>query len=145
MTTVLQGGCLCGAIRYEIAAGAQTGLDPKALPGTYCHCSMCRKATGGGYAAFVAVPRRAIRWTKGRPSTFRSSPLASRGFCPACGSPLFYDGDAEDHVALTVGSLDDPSGFKPDHHYGVESRLEWADCGPSLPGRETAERFEGQP
>ena len=144
MADVLEGGCLCGAIRYRIATGPETGLDPAALPGTYCHCSMCRKATGGGYAALVAIPRDAIAWTSS-PSIFRSSPIAHRGFCRSCGSPLFYEADAEDHVAITVGSLDDPSGFRPDHHYGIESRLAWADCGPGLPGHETEERFEGQP
>ena len=139
MTTTLQGGCLCKAIRYRITMASAE------LPGTYCHCSMCRKATGGGYAAFVSVPRDALDWTHGTVKVFRSSPVASRGFCADCGSPLFYEADGEDHVALTVGSLDDASGFRPDHHYGVESRLPWVDCGPNLPGHETTEKFDGQP
>ncbi len=139
MTTTLSGGCLCQAIRYRIT------MNSPDLPGTYCHCSMCRKATGGGYAAFVSVPRDALVWTQGTVKQFRSSPVATRGFCENCGSPLFYDADAEDHLALTVGSLDDASGFKADHHYGVESRLPWADCGPDLPGHATTEQFAGQP
>lgn len=141
----LHGGCLWGAVRYEIATGPQAGVDPAALLGTYCHCSMCRKATGGGYATLLSIPREAVRWTKGSPTLYRSSPIATRGFCRQCGSPLFYDGEAEKQLSLTAGSLDDPSGIKPDHHYGIESRLPWADCGPDLPGRETEERFEGQP
>jgi hypothetical protein len=141
----LQGGCLCGAVRYEIVTGPETGVDPAALPGTYCHCSMCRKATGGGYAALFSVAREALHWTHGSPTLYRSSPIATRGFCRECGSPLFYDGDAEKQLAVTAGSLDYPAGFKPAHHYGVESRLPWADCGRDLPGRETQERFEGQP
>jgi len=141
----LHGGCLWGAVRYEIATGPQAGVDPAALLGTYCHCSMCRKATGGGYATLLSIPREAVRWTKGSPTLYRSSPIATRGFCRQCGSPLFYDGEAEKQLSLTAGSLDDPSGVKPDHHYGIESRLPWADCGPGLPGRETEERFDGQP
>jgi len=43
---------------------------------------------------------------------------------------LFYDGDLGKNLSLAVGSLDDQSGVKPDHHYGIESRLPWADCGP---------------
>jgi hypothetical protein len=73
------------------------------------------------------------------------SPAATRGFCNLCGSPLYYGGDSEAALAVAVGSLDDPSGFKAGHHYGAESRLPWADCGPGLPERETEERFEGQP
>jgi hypothetical protein len=145
MARNLQGGCLCGAVRYEIATGGDTGVSPSHLAGTYCHCSMCRKATGGGYAMLFSVPRSAMSWTGGAPTIYRSSPVATRGFCAACGSPLFYDGDAEPMLSMTAGSLDDPSVFKPDHHYGVESRLPWADCGCDLPGKETEERFEGQP
>jgi hypothetical protein len=141
----IHGGCLCRAVRYEISVGSGTGIDPAALAGTYCHCSMCRKATGGGYATLFSVPRDAVRWTQEPPAIYRSSPLATRGFCRQCGSPLFYDGDAEKQLSLTVGSLDDAAAVKPDHHYGIESRLPWADCGRDLPGRETEERFEGQP
>jgi len=43
---------------------------------------------------------------------------------------LFYDADLGKSLSLAVGSLDDPSGVKPDDHYGIESRLPWADCGP---------------
>ena len=142
MTEGLKGGCLCGAVRYEVTTG-DGGVDPSDLRGTYCHCSMCRKATGGGYAMLFGVPRRAMTWTKGSPTIYRSSPVAKRGFCQACGSPLFYGGDMEAERSMTAGSLDDPSIFKPDHHYGVESRLPWADCGRDLPGKETEERVEG--
>jgi hypothetical protein len=141
----LLGGCLCGAVRYEIATGESTNVDASSLAGTYCHCSMCRKATGGGYAMLFHVPRDTITWTKGEPKVYRSSPVATRGFCNECGSPLYYDGDAEPTRSMTVGSLDNPSIFKPDHHYGIESRLPWADCGRDLPGKETEEQFEGQP
>jgi hypothetical protein len=143
--TTLQGGCLCGAVRYEIAAGPDTGIDPSAVSGVYCDCSMCRKATGGGYAIFLSIPRHAVSYTSGSPDLYRSSPIATRGFCKHCGSPLFYALDNDKLVSLTAGSLDDPSVLKPDHHYGIESRLPWADCGANLPGRETEERFEGQP
>ncbi len=143
--TIVQGGCLCGAVRYAIDTGGASGLDAGALAATYCHCSMCRKATGGGYATLLGIPRDALRWTRGAPQQYRSSPVATRGFCATCGSPLYDDGDAEDHLAVTVGSLDDASAVRPDHHYGIDSRLPWSDCGPDLPGHETTERFEGQP
>ena len=139
------GGCLCGAVRYRIALEGGTAGAAWNLAGNYCHCSMCRKATGGGYAVFFDVPRPTLAWTKGEPTIYRSSPVATRGFCANCGSPLYYDKDAESVRWMTVGSLDDPSNFKPRHHYGVESRLPWADCGRDLPGKETQESFEGQP
>lgn len=132
-----RGGCLCGAVRYRVAGPLGEG--------SFCHCSMCRKATGGGFATFVSVGRDAVAWTAGAPTLYRSSPIATRGFCARCGSPLFYDADAEDHLALLVGSLDDPSDVVPIRHDGIESRLPWVDCRPDLPGQETVEHFEGQP
>ena len=145
MKSVITGGCLCGAVRYSIAAGPDSGIDPSLLAATYCHCSMCRKATGGTHAALLAIPRHLVAWTAERPSTFRSSPIASRAFCYRCGSPLYYDGDHEATLAITVGSLDDPSVVRPHHHYGVESKLHWVDVGRSLPGRHTRETLHGQP
>jgi hypothetical protein len=145
MTNTVTGGCLCGAVRYAIEARPGSGVDATSLPAAYCHCSMCRKATGGPYACLLSIPRGAIAWTGASPTVYRSSPLASRGFCGRCGSPLFYDGDGEVDLSVTVGSLDNPAAVRPDHHYGIESRLAWVDAGPGLPGRETEERFEGQP
>jgi hypothetical protein len=40
----LTGGCLCGAIRYEI---------DRVFDVMYCHCSRCRKATGAAALAYV--------------------------------------------------------------------------------------------
>ena len=143
--THFPGGCLCGAVRYDIVTDAGANADSPHLAGNYCHCSMCRKATGGAYAIFFSVPRNALTWTRGEPAVYRSSPVATRGFCAACGSPLYYDKDVEPVRWMTVGGLDDPSVFRPGHHYGIESRLSWADCGRDLPAKETQERFEGQP
>jgi hypothetical protein len=45
MELPLAGGCLCGAIRYQIS------VEPRSAD--YCHCSMCRRAgrgAGGGKA-----------------------------------------------------------------------------------------------
>ena len=46
--TKLQGGCLCGAVRYEVSG------DP-AFVG-HCHCEHCRKATASGHSTIAAYP-----------------------------------------------------------------------------------------
>ena len=38
---------------------------------------------------------------------------------------LRYDGSNE--IALLASTLHHPERLSPTHHYGVESRLEWAD------------------
>ena len=130
---VWTGGCLCGARRYEF-----DGYPPHS---GYCHCNMCNRATGGGFAVLVQARRDRLRWTKEQPGIYRSSPIATRGFCPECGSPLFLQYDNDDLIRVTAGSLDRPDNVRPTGHYDVESRAPWADIGAGLPEEETKERF----
>lgn len=129
----LRGQCLCGQVRYTIAG--------RPLRVHYCHCGMCRRATGSPFAVLAWVKRDDVRWSPQPPAIRRSSPIAERGFCPQCGTPLLLRYDNRDEVALTVGSLDDPAGWAPTSHYGIEGRLPWVDCGSGLRGSETKETF----
>jgi hypothetical protein len=86
---------------------------------------MCQKAVGNLFAALVAVPRAALTWTRGTPARFRSSEHIDRGFCAACGTPLFYDELTGARINLTIGSLDDPGAFKPLAQFGTEARVPW--------------------
>ncbi|MGL4279092.1 MAG: GFA family protein [Albidovulum sp.] len=90
-----------------------------------CHCRMCQKAVGNLFAALVATPNDRLVWTRGTPAVFRSSDLAERGFCAACGTPLFYNSLDNDRINLTIGSLDDPAAFPPRGQTGTESRMPW--------------------
>ena len=78
----LTGGCQCGAVRYAVSS------TPNA-PGV-CHCRMCQKAGGGPFMSFAGVPAADVTWTRGSLATYRSSTMATRGFCAACGTPLTY-------------------------------------------------------
>ncbi len=101
---------------------------------------MCRRWTGSAFATLAWFPRDAIAWS-GAAASFRASPIAVRTHCAVCGTPLSLAYDARDDIALTVGSMDDPSAVRPTHHYGVESRLPWADIGAGLPGKTTRENW----
>ncbi|UYY77885.1 GFA family protein [Sphingomonas sp. R1] len=115
----VQGGCHCGRIRYAVRIEDEDAY--------LCHCRMCQRATGGVSIAFKGVRKADITWTRA-PDRYRSSPIAERGFCRDCGTPLtfaFLDGDTMD---LTIGSFDAPGRFQPRHHYAVESMHEqWLD------------------
>ena len=80
---------------------------------------MCQRATGGVSIAFKNLPKAAVRWAR-EPDYFHSSPIARRGYCAACGTPLTFEYPDSDKMDLTVGSFDDPSRFRPKHHFGVE-------------------------
>ncbi|AHE56962.1 hypothetical protein NX02_26865 [Sphingomonas sanxanigenens DSM 19645 = NX02] len=92
-----------------------------------CHCRMCQKAVGGPFAALVAAPRDALVWTRGVPAEFMSSDHVARGFCAACGTPLFYDYRSGERINLTIGSLDTPQIFPPKRQMGLEARMPWHD------------------
>lgn len=59
--------------------------------------------------------------TKGGPAFRRPSEVCSRGFCPACGSPLFMKYDADDQMDVALGSLADPQEIEPDYIYEYRS------------------------
>lgn len=120
MGETMTGGCQCGRIRYTVEVEDDAAY--------LCHCRMCQRATGGVAAALKEVPRSAVRWTTCEPDRYRSSPIAVRGFCASCGTPLTYEGDGSSHMDLTVGSFDTPGKLRPTGHSGVESRHDaWLD------------------
>jgi hypothetical protein len=125
----LTGGCQCGAIRFRVEG------RPRDIH--YCHCSMCRRAVGNAFATLVWLEQAMLTWTGAAPAIYASSKIADRGFCRRCGSPLFLRYGNSSQIALMAGSFDDPAGFRPSHHYGIEARLPWADIGASLPGYPT--------
>jgi hypothetical protein len=99
------GGCLCGAVRYEVR-GPLRGI-------LVCHCSECRRWSGQSWAAtaarrkdFFLVGGDTLRWVVSP----ASDSGARRGFCSRCGSCLFWDA-AGPTFAIAAGSLDDPTGL----------------------------------
>ena len=129
MPDELTGGCQCGRIRYA----AIIDDDDAYL----CHCRMCQRATGGVSIALKGIERAKLRWTTREPDRYRSSPIAFRGFCSACGTPLTFEfaDDESRNMDLTVGSFDDAARFRPVSHFAIESRHEgWLDTR-DLPGK----------
>ena len=109
------GGCLCGAVRYT--------ATPEHRDGYYCHCRMCQLAFGNTRAAFLNLRKSELTWTATPPSYYASSKFARRGFCPTCGTPLSFEYLGSERMDLSIGSLDDPSQFKPVSHFSVETRI----------------------
>lgn len=123
---IMQGGCLCGSVRYE--------TEGKSLQVVNCHCSMCRRHSGAAFLTYVGYRSDSVRFLKGSMTTFHSSDQADRSHCAACGSPLmFVFHCAPEAVWLTVGSFDDPNMFEPTEHWYVASKLDWVHLDDGLP------------
>jgi len=130
METLLRGGCLCGAVRYEC-----TG-DPENA--SYCHCDDCKKATGGPYTVGVLAQAATLRIisgkVKGYTTTADSGRKITRQFCPNCGSPLFTRAEkCPDLVFLKAGCLDEPELIKPSCQTWTKRAVPWAYIDEKLP------------
>ena len=123
---MLNGGCLCGAIRYEAGAGA--------FHQSVCHCSLCRRASGAPFVAWFSVPRANLRWLQGQPTTYVSSEHGRRSFCPRCGTQLMFEDDRHaNEVDLTTCSLDEPGRLPPQSHIYTATQLAWVQLADGLP------------
>jgi len=126
------GGCLCGAIRYE-------STEAPELVG-FCHCRMCQKATGGLYLVYADFDGDAFKFTRGEPRYYRSSEIATRGFCPECGTQIAFRYDGDTGPAIGVGTLDHPEDWPPTwEHSGIESKVPWHEICDDLPQTTTEE------
>ena len=113
MTDLMTGGCACGRIRFAVRIDSDDAY--------LCHCRMCQRATGSVSIAFVNVKGADMKWDH-EPDWYESSPIARRPYCRECGTSLgFQFKEGSENMDLTVAAFDDPSRFKPKHHFGAES------------------------
>ena len=126
MATLLKGGCLCGALRYE-------AREPPVDTG-YCHCTICRRSTGAPVLAWASVPVAAFAYVQGTPAIYPSSSWGHREFCARCGTQICYrqTKDAR-NVDVNTGSLDDPGLCPPAMHIYFADRIAWFDTADTLP------------
>ena len=126
MATALDGGCLCGAIRYRISyTPGHTG---------HCHCGMCRRAAGSAMVTWITLKEAAVTLAKGEPRWYQSSDHGRRAFCAGCGTPLFFTSTRyPGYVDVTAGSLDQPGRVTPDRHVYEPDRIPWLLMSDGLP------------
>ena len=98
-----QGGCHCGAVRFEVA------LEP-GFKGTRCNCSICTKLAMTG----AIVKPHAFRLLSGadeRGSYSWGAKISTRYFCKHCGTYCYGEGHLEqvggDFVSVNLNCLDD--------------------------------------
>jgi hypothetical protein len=128
--TVLEGGCLCGAIRYKVTGPA--------LDAGSCHCRSCRKASSAPELPYAQFALSQFEITCGWPAHYHSSPEVTRSFCRHCGSPLTYrHAGRPDRLDIMTCSLDDPDALPPGYHVWTSHKPRWAVIDDRLPAFET--------
>jgi hypothetical protein len=134
----IEGGCLCGGVRYRLHA------EPVQL--SDCHCIDCRRASAAPVVTWGSVRKVDIEVLSGE---LRKVPHAERlrSFAGCCGTPLFFqDNEESASVDVTIASLDHPESYSPAVAIWTEDRLPWVVLDPSRPtyrqGRVTGQAKE---
>lgn len=125
MTEKHSGGCLCGAVRYEVT-GPLRGI-------VACHCSQCRR-TSGHFVAATSAPAAALRLVRADGlAWYRSSEAAERGFCAKCGGNLFWRAIGSADISIMAGMLDTPTGLAMTEHIYVADKSDYYTIDDGLP------------
>ena len=124
------GGCLCGAVRYQISGPA--------LMAGHCHCRTCQRAAGGPMKTVVGFPLAAFKKAQGmtREYTYRadSGHRVTNSFCPECGSQLFGRPEKmQGLIFVSATSLDDASWVHPALHIYMSKAQPWDPTQDNLP------------
>jgi hypothetical protein len=123
---MITGGCFCRYVRYEVT-GAPFHM-------TSCHCSICRRISAAAFVTWFSVPRTAFRFAAGHATSFASSEVGTRSFCPRCGTPLTFEhAEFRDEIDVTTCSLDQPEQLPPTDHTHVSTQLTWVELNDELP------------
>ena len=126
MKTPIEGGCLCGGVRYRLRARPARLSD--------CHCIDCRRASAAPFVTWGEIRREDVEILSGE---IRKVSHAGRlrSFAACCGTPLFFqDDEASASIDVTIASLDEPQSYSPAVAIWTEDRLPWVQLNP---GRKT--------
>ena len=126
---MIGGGCLCGAVRFEIDAA------PMAV--RTCWCRLCQYLGGGTAMVNVCFPADKVRISgdiRYHQSTADSGNVMQRGFCPTCGTPLTSAAESRSHLLfIRAGALDDPAPYAPEATIWTQEAPCWALISKDIP------------
>ena len=98
MKLPLTGGCLCGALLYEIASAPSMAYT--------CHCTDCQHLTSSAFSLAITVQDSAFRLTKGEPRLLEK--IAESGRVDKMGLPGMRLLAHQQPAAWCIRRRDDP-------------------------------------
>ena len=128
----MKGTCLCGSIEIVAETKNEVGL---------CHCSMCRRWSGG--PMFAVHCGSNVQFNGGIPAKYKSSDWAERGFCPNCGTHLFYHLVPTNEYILPAGVFQDEV-FQLSNEIFIDEKpafYEFSNKTHKMTGKEVFEQF----
>lgn len=119
MTGVLEGGCLCGRVRFK--------AQQPALRTFVCHCTFCQRVTGSSFFAESIYSSSAVEFNGGELAQYAHVSEGSQKkvfvhFCPNCGTTVGLTFERWPDVrAIARGCYDDPNAVEVTSHIWTES------------------------
>lgn len=122
MTTIRAGGCLCGALRYEVRG------EPLAV--CACHCTDCRRRSGSAFGLTLFAAREQVALVRGQAAHHDYAGADGRRWrgacCGTCATRLWSESPRKPEVLfLAAGTLDDTAGLSPVAHVWTRSAQPW--------------------
>ena len=118
---VLHGGCLCGAVRFE--------LTEPPIEASYCHCTRCQRRTGTAAGASARIDGRALRFVAGE-QLIKGWRHPDGGwekcFCGECGAHLFSRNPEDpSQIGIRMSAFDTDPGVRPSFRQFVAYAASW--------------------
>ena len=116
----LTGGCLCGAVRFEVT-------EPLVSSG-YCHCTRCQRRTGTAASPGARIAPGSLRVLAGEEHIRAYEPEDgfAKVFCAACGSSLWSRSQEDPDVySIRLGAFDGDPGIRPTYRQFVAYAALW--------------------
>jgi hypothetical protein len=106
---LITGGCLCRAVRYQVAAAP--------IVTRVCWCRLCQYLGAGSGTVNTCFATEAVT-IEGELADFQcfadSGSKMHRRFCRVCGTQLFSEAESRPHlIFVRAGTLDDPEVAHP--------------------------------
>jgi hypothetical protein len=117
---VVRGSCLCGGVEFEVTGDFE--------PRSFCHCTSCKRLSGGVGTANARVRSDTIRILAGREQlrTYQPDEGTAKTFCAVCGSNLFGGGWPEtEFCSVRLPAIDTPFEGRPSRHIFTRSVAPW--------------------
>lgn len=114
----IHGSCLCESVRFSVATDV--------LRLYQCHCSVCRKVSGGSGGTAFFVRKEAFAWLAGQEllNVFKRESGYSVHFCSHCGSGLPHEFMGE-YYWVPAGLLDAEAAGNIVMHLHLDSQAHW--------------------
>jgi hypothetical protein len=117
----LEGGCLCGGVRFRISATPQHA--------GYCHCTRCQRRTGTSSSAQARIDGRSFALLSGAEllNAWRHPDGGfEKCFCRECGAQLFSrNPDDPAQMSIRMSAFDSDPGVRPQFRQFVTYAAYW--------------------